>query len=374
MTPLFFGSEIYRGSSYGHWHPLRVPRVSTTMDLCRAMGWLPRSQFQTSPRAKPSALSAWHDPDYLSALVEAEETQSLSEAARKRFHIGTPSNPIFPEVYRRPATGAGASLAAGELLRNPGIIYHPGGGTHHGMPARANGFCYLNDCVLAIQSLRRSGLTRIAYIDIDAHHPDGVVHAYGNDPDTLLISVHEAGRWPRTGALTDHGMGTQVNLPVPAGLNDTEFEALRDAVILPWVQAFRPEAIVLQCGADAVTEDPQSRLALSNNAHWSMVRAVMALTDRLLVLGGGGYNPWSVGRLWSGVWATLNGYEIPETLPEAGQCVLRDLTWERGPSLRPFDPPPDWTNTLRDPARPGPMRDATRAVMAHHAARRLALT
>ena len=346
MTPVFFGSEIYRGSSYGHWHPLRVPRVSTTIDLCRALGWLPRDQFLTSPRAKPSALSAWHDPDYLSALVAAERDQDLPAEEKARFHLGTPSNPIFPEVYRRPATGAGASLAAGERLRHPGVIYHPGGGTHHGLPDRANGFCYLNDCVLAILSLRRSGLNRIAYIDIDAHHPDGVAHAYGHDPDVLLMSVHEDGRWPRTGDLSDHGAGTQVNIPVPAGLNDTEFAALRDEVILPWVSAFRPEAIVLQCGSDAVTEDPQSRLALSNNAHWDMVRAIMPMTDRFLVLGGGGYNPWSVGRLWSGVWATLNGFDIPAILPEAGQKVLRDLTWARGPSLRPFDPPEAWTTVL----------------------------
>ncbi len=110
-------------------------------------------------------------------------------------------------MFRRPATSAGASLLGGRVVARGGVIYSPAGGTHHGLPDRANGFCYLNDPVLAIQSLRRNGAPRIAYIDIDAHHPDGVEHAFADDPDTLQISVHEQNRWPRTGALTDAGVG-----------------------------------------------------------------------------------------------------------------------------------------------------------------------
>lgn len=105
--PLFIGSEIYRGSSYGPRHPLRVPRVSTVMDLARALGWLPPGRFRTSPRAKPSALSLWHEPDYVAALQSAESMTEVTPVMRDRFHLGTLSNPIFPEVYRRPATGAG---------------------------------------------------------------------------------------------------------------------------------------------------------------------------------------------------------------------------------------------------------------------------
>ncbi|MFO7919350.1 MAG: hypothetical protein R6U99_00785, partial [Nioella sp.] len=134
-TPLFFGSEIYRGSSYGPRHPLRVPRVSTVMDLARALGWLPALQYRTSPRAKPAALTLWHTPDYLAALQQAEARQHVSDAARDRHAIGTLSNPVFPEMYRRPATAAGAALLAGELLARGGIVHHPAGGTHHGMVA-----------------------------------------------------------------------------------------------------------------------------------------------------------------------------------------------------------------------------------------------
>ena len=356
--PRFIGSEIYRHSSYGDWHPLRVPRVSTVMDLCRALDWLPANQFITSPRAKPAALTGFHTAAYVAALQEAETSQSVSEQTKARHGLGTPSNPVFREMYRRPATSAGASLLAGELLRHGGIIYSPAGGTHHGMPDRANGFCYLNDPVLAIQSLRRNGAQRIAYIDIDAHHPDGVEHAFADDPETLLISVHEANRWPRTGALGDIGAGQVYNLPVPAGLNDDEMALIRDGLILPLVTRFRPDAIVLQCGADALAEDPQSRLALSNNAHWAIVAALRPLAPRYLVLGGGGYNPWSVGRLWTGVWGTLNNHEIPQDLPPAAQGVLRALVWQ-GP-VRSHQPQAHWITQLHDSPRTGPIRPEIR--------------
>ncbi|WP_439154698.1 acetoin utilization protein AcuC [Yoonia sp.] len=356
--PRFIGSEIYRHSSYGGWHPLRVPRVSTVMDLTRALGWLPPAQFITSPRAKPAALTSYHTPEYLAELQKAEATQTVSDDIRTRHALGTPSNPVYPEMFRRPATAAGASLLAGELLAHGGVLHSPGGGTHHGLPDRANGFCYLNDAVLAIQSLRHFGARHIAYVDIDAHHPDGVEHAFADDPDTLLVSVHEQNRWPRTGALTDRGAGQVFNLPVPAGMHDDDMALIRDQVILPAVAAFRPDAIVLQCGADAVTEDPQSRLALSNNALWAIVAALRPLAPRYLVLGGGGYNPWSVGRAWAGVWATLTGAEIPAVLPQQAQGILAALHWD-GP-IRRHHPQPHWISTLRDPPRKGAINDDVR--------------
>lgn len=362
-VPLMIGHEIYRASSYGAHHPLRVPRVSTVMDLSRALGWLPQTQFVQSPRAKVAALTGFHTPRYLAALVAAEQQQVVTDEIKARHGLGTPSNPIFTEMYRRPATSAGASLLAGELLAKGGVIYSPAGGTHHGMPDRANGFCYLNDPVLAIQSLRRNGAARIAYIDIDAHHPDGVEHAFADDPDTLLISTHEQNRWPRTGALEDRGAGQVWNLPLPAGVGDDVAALVRDAVILPLVSAFRPDAIVLQCGADAVLEDPQSRLAWSNQAHWAIVAALHGMAARYLVLGGGGYNPWSVGRCWTGVWATLNGFAVPDVLPQAAQDVLRKLEWAG--QTRVKTPPMDWITRLADDPRSGVIPDEVRARVAH---------
>jgi acetoin utilization protein AcuC len=353
MPPLFIGSEIYRGSSYGPNHPLSIPRVPTVIDLCRAMGWLPQTQYRVSPSAKPAALLAYHTPDYIAALERAEQEGDVPPPVRKRHQLGTLSNPVFPEMFRRPATAAGGSLLAAELLSQGGVIYNPGGGTHHGMADHAAGFCYLNDPVLAIKALLAQGLGRVAYVDIDAHHCDGVAAGLGGDPRVLMISTHEEGRWPFTGTLDDR---TGLNLPLPKDSNDTEFDFALDELILPAVQAFRPDAIVLQCGADAVAEDPLARLSLSNNSHFRSVRALMGMSERLLVLRGGGYNPWSVGRLWSGVWATLNGHEIPRQLPERARTVLSALRWQRQREAVPEY----LLATLRDAPREGALRDLLR--------------
>jgi acetoin utilization protein AcuC len=365
--PLFIGSEIYRGSSYGTAHPLRVPRVSTVMDLARALGWLPGDRFRTSPRAKPAALAAWHDPDYLAALQQAEGQGEASAEIRQRYRLGTLANPVFPEMFRRPATGAGGVLLAAELLcRSGGVIHVPGGGTHHGLPDRANGFCYLNDVVLGIKLLLREGLGRIAYVDLDAHHGDGVELAFAGDARVRMISVHEEARWPFTGALADSGQGSAFNLPVPKGYNDSEARAVLHDLILPRVAEFAPEALVLQCGADSLQEDPLSRLALSNRAYLEALAALAPLVPRLLVLGGGGYNPWSVGRLWTAIWGFLSGQELPDRLPEAGREVLAGIGWNGGNR-----PPPErrLLDTLLDPPREGPVRPEIRERLARLARR-----
>ncbi len=367
--PRFIGAEIYRHSSFGVRHPLRIPRVSTVIDLARALGWLPGESYITSPRAKPAALHAFHTRDYVAALQRAEAEGHVSDETRLRHGLGTPSNPVYPEMFRRPATAAGGSLLAGELLARPGIVHHPAGGTHHGMPDRAGGFCYLNDPVLAILSLRRHGIGRIAYIDIDAHHPDGVEAAFADDPEVMLISVHEERRWPFTGAIEDRGAGNVWNLPVPAQFNDTGMQAALEEMILPLASDHRPAAIVLQCGADAVTEDPLSRLALSNNAHCALAGALAGLAPRLLVLGGGGYNPWSVARCWTSVWGTLCGHEVPDRLPQQAEAILRALSWT---GRLDMERPESWFTTLRDAPRPGPLGAEVRTRLATHRARRRA--
>ncbi len=332
------------------------------IDLCRALGWLPEERYIDSPRATPAELARFHEPAYIQAVIEAERRQSVPPAARERFNIGRNGNPIFPEVFRRPATACGGSILAARLIADGGTVYNPAGGTHHGRPGRASGFCYFNDPALAILTLLDGGLERIFYLDLDAHHGDGVQAAFAEDPRVLTVSVHEAGRWPMSGtgaqgSVEDRAGGAARNLPMPAGFNDHELDHLLDAAILPLAAEFRPQAVVLQCGADALDDDPQSRLALSNRGLWQAVRAVGGLAPRFLVLGGGGYNPWSVARCWAGVWATLAGHEIPERLPPAGEAVLRALAWRHS---RGRNPPENWFTTLADRPRPGPLRDEVR--------------
>ncbi|MGJ8605274.1 MAG: acetoin utilization protein AcuC [Marivita sp.] len=358
--PIFIGARIYRGSSYGAHHPLSIPRVPTVMDLCRTLGWLPSGQYRTSPCAKPAALTGFHTQAYIDALQKAEATQCPDLA----FDLGSLSNPVFPEVYRRPATAAGGGLLAAEHVRHGGVAYNPGGGTHHGLPDRANGFCYINEPVLTIQRLLDLGLTRIAYIDIDAHHCDGVAVAFHGSDAVQMISIHEDKRWPFTGALDDDAGGAGINIPVPRGFNDTEFDLILNDVILPAIARQNPQAIYLQCGADAVTEDPLSRLTLSNRCYVAAINALRPMSSRLIVSGGGGYNPWSVARAWTCVWATLAGFEIPDGLPDPAADILRGLQW-----TRKAQPDARLVTTLLDPARTGPVSDQVRHAVATLTAR-----
>jgi acetoin utilization protein AcuC len=347
-VPEFVGSEIYRHSSYGAKHPLAIPRVSTCIDLCRALGWLPDAVYHDSPRATPAELARFHDPAYVAAVQAAERTQCASPEMRARFHLGAKGNPVFREVFRRPATAAGGSLLAVRRLmqQHRGTVYNPAGGTHHGRPDRASGFCYFNDPVLALLAFLDAGLTRVAYLDVDAHHADGVQDAFAGDSRVLTVSVHEDGRWPMTGgsdggalpgSAHDTAGGTARNFPVPPGFHDDELAYVLEAGILPTLEAFEPQALVLQCGSDA------------------------GLAPRLLVLGGGGYNPWSVGRAWAGVWATLNGHPIPDRLPPGAEEVLRRLSWRHS---RGRNPPESWFITLADPPRRGPVRAEVKARVA----------
>ncbi len=361
LRPVYIGSEIYRGSTYGPKHPLAIPRVSTATDLVRAMGWLDEAVFVAAPMASVAAVTRFHDPDYVAALRRAEDRQAVSDEDRARYRIGAEGNPVYREIYRRPMTSAGGVMLAARLTEQGGTVYCPGGGTHHGRPARASGFCYLNDPVLGILTWLDAGLERVAYLDIDAHHGDGVQDAFAEDGRVLTISVHEAGRWPHTGDAGDRAGGAACNLPVPAGFNDTEMRVLMSDAILPLMEAHRPQAIFLQCGADALEEDPLARLSLSNNAHWAVVEAVRGMAPRLIVTGGGGYNPYTVGRCWAGVWAVLNDIPIPPRTTPAAESVLRSLTYNRAAGR---NPPEHWFTTLRDTPREGTVRPEIRQLVA----------
>jgi acetoin utilization protein AcuC len=357
--PRFIGSEIYRRSRYGGKHPLAIPRVSAVIDLVRALGWLPDEIYIDSPIATPAQLARFHDPDYIRLVQDAERLQAVPPGAEARHGLGVNGNPIFGEIFSRPATACGATLKAVELLAAGGVVHSPAGGTHHGRRDAASGFCYFNDPALGLLAFRDAGIEPLVYLDIDAHHGDGVEEAFADDPRVVTISVHEAGRWPHTGLSCDPHRGIY-NFPVPPGFNDTEFAAILDEAVLPLIERMRPAAIMVQCGADALLEDPLSKLALSNRAYWRAIAAMKPLAPRLLVLGGGGYNPWSVARCWAGIWATLNGIEIPERLPSAAESVLRGLAWGRTPR----EPIEAWLTTLADAPRPGPVRTEIRELIA----------
>ncbi len=344
--PRLIASEIYRKSRYGGKHPLAIPRVSLAVDLCRALGWLPADRYIDSPVATVAQLTRFHDPDYVAAVRQCERDGAATAEQRTRFNLGVNGNPVFGEIFRRPATAAGATLHAIGLLEKGGIVFSPAGGTHHGLKDRASGFCFFNDPVLGILAALDRGATRVAYLDIDAHHGDGVEIALGDDPRVMILSVHEAGRWPRTGNDSDPSRHIH-NFPVARGFGDKEFESLMNFEILPPLRAFDPQLLILQCGADALADDPMSGLALTNTSHARTAAAAATLSPRLLVTGGGGYNPWATARCWTRVWGVLNGLEAESPIGDEAQAVLRAVTWSHS---RGRNPPEAWFASIADEA------------------------
>jgi acetoin utilization protein AcuC len=356
--PQFIASEIYRKSRYGAKHPLSIPRVSLVADMIRALNWLDEGAYHDGPVATPSQLARFHDPDYIAAVMQAEADGDLSPQDRLRWNVGAGGNPIYGEVFRRPATAAGSSILAADLLRDGGIVHSPAGGTHHGQRNRASGFCYFNDPVLGILRLLDLGVTPIAYVDLDAHHGDGVEAAFADDARVLTISVHEETLWPRTGSVARaQSLAAAVNLPMPAGFHDDEFAYVLESAILPLVADHAPAALVIQCGVDGLAEDPLSKLMLSNASYWRAIDLLRGMSARLLVLGGGGYNPYAVARAWSGIWARLNDIQVPNRLPPAGEALLRAIEWRHSLGR---NPPAHWLTQMADAPRGGPIREEVR--------------
>jgi acetoin utilization protein AcuC len=365
-SAVFVGSERCRAPGFGANHPLSIPRVATVMDLCSALGWFQSVEFRSSPQASVDELCAFHDRDYVEALRLADATGRVELEARERHRIGTSENPLFPGVFARAATAVGGSMLAAKLALEGLVSFHPAGGTHHGRVDRASGFCYFNDPVFALRLLAQRGLTRILYVDLDAHHGDGVQDAMRQDHRVHTISVHEAGRWPYTGLADDRGGGRSRNYPVPAGFNDSELEFLMAEAILPYADDLQPEAVVITCGSDALAHDPLSGLMLSNGALWRAVQTLVATAPAAVVLGGGGYNPWTLARCWTGLWGLLSGREIPARLPRQAGTILDALSCDL---VDDEEIRPEWLTTLVDAPREGPVRDAVRSLVAHSAPR-----
>ena len=350
----FVGHDIYRRAAYGPLHPLGIARVEAVEDLCRALGWFGEGEYVASPMASAAELAAFHDADYVEALRACSASGRVDPAVRARHGIGGMENPVFAGVFERASTSVGGSIFAARLAAQGRVAFHPAGGTHHGRPDRASGFCFLNDPAFALLALLGAGLARVAYVDLDAHHPDAVQDAFGDDERVRLASIHEAGRWPHTGAFADDCGGRALNLPVPPGFADAELELLMEDVVLPWVRAFQPQAIVVTCGADALEGDPLARMALGNVALWNAVEALVACAPAAVVLGGGGYNPWTLARYWTGLWARLSHREVPATLPDPARAVLRRLACDL---VDDEDVRPEWLETLADPPRRTAVRE-----------------
>lgn len=370
MQAAFISSQIYRKTGYRQNHPLFIHRVGTVLDICENLGWIrppvgadepsnPTPHWIDSPAASVETLRQFHAPHYIKAMQEAEASGMTPQTIRETYHLGTMENPVFKGLFERASTSVGGSILAAEMAVEGRTVYHPSGGTHHGLKDKASGFCYFNDPVFAILKFLELGVDRVCYVDLDAHHGDGVEIAFLDDPRVFCISVHEENRWPYTGTVENRGGGQSRNMPVPARFNDSELQFLMDEAILPLVERFNPEALVITCGADGLAGDPLSKLELSNIGLWNAVLTLIGRTPTSVVLGGGGYNPWTVARCWTGLWGKIAGLDFPEKLDEATRALLAGLESDL---VDEEDVDPQWLSALTDIANEGEVREAVKEV------------
>jgi acetoin utilization protein AcuC len=369
-------------------HPLDPVRVELTMALARSLGVLDRPGVTVvAPEpADDAALTRVHDPAYLDAVRSAPDDPYFSG-----WGLGTPDNPTFPRMHDASALVAGASLRAaeavwsGEARRGVNVA----GGLHHAMRDRASGFCVYNDPAVAIARLLDLGARRVAYVDIDVHHGDGVQAIFYNDPRVLTISLHETplALFPGTGFPTEVGgpdaAGSAVNVALPPGTDDAGWLRAFHAVVPATLRAFRPEVLFTQCGADTYRIDPLADLRLSVDGQRASYLALRALADELcegrwIATGGGGYALIeAVPRAWTHLLAIASGEPIaPDTLTpiEWRQLAKRRLEGDGGfrPRVRLLPDGPgiplrmtDGASTAFVPWTPGDDGDAVdRAVLA----------
>ncbi|PPK62202.1 acetoin utilization protein AcuC [Actinokineospora auranticolor] len=308
------------GYDMGDDHPFNPLRLELTMRLARGLGVLDGVEVVAPVSAEDTDLERVHRANYVAAVREAP-----SAGWDLGYGLGTADNPVFDRMHAAAALVVGGTLtaarriASGEVDRAVNIA----GGLHHAMADRAAGFCVYNDCAVAISWLLDNGFERVAYIDVDVHHGDGVQAAFYDDPRVLTVSLHQhpATLWPGTGFVTELGgrqaQGTSVNIPLAPRTCDAEWLRAFHATVPSLLGAFRPQVLVTQCGVDTHIEDPLADLALSVDGQREIYRVLRDLADRYaggkwLVTGGGGYELLRVvPRSWTHLLATVLDRDLP---------------------------------------------------------------
>jgi acetoin utilization protein AcuC len=298
------------GYGFGDGHPFDPERLNAFLTAFERCGLRDRVEILRAVAGTEQDARLFHHSDYLTRL------RTLSAVGAGMLDQG--DTPVFPGIWEAALLVIGSVLdavsriMAGQILR----AFVPIAGLHHARRDAAAGFCVLNDCGIAINALRqRHGVARVAYVDIDAHHGDGVFYAFESDPECFIVDFHEDGRflYPGTGSRKETGRGTalrtKLNLPLPPGATDDLVDQLWPAVETFLVRA-EPEFVILQCGADNLRGDPLAHLSLTAETHRRVARALCQIADthcggRLLALGGGGYDHANLGNAWTGVVSAL---------------------------------------------------------------------
>ena len=308
-TCVYIGDELAR-YGFGQGHPFGPDRLDAFWKQAQASGLDARITRCVPVSAGRDSLERFHTREYVDRVIRQSETGA--------GYLDLGDTPAFPGVYEAACYVVGSVLDAVKRLL-AGECRHalvPIAGLHHARRDSAAGFCVFNDCGIAIETLRQVyGLQRIAYVDIDAHHGDGVFYAFENDPELMIADLHEDGRflYPGTGSAEETGrgaaQGTKLNIPMPPQAGDDVFREAWGRVE-SLVEKFRPEFILFQCGADSIAGDPITHLAYTPAAHRHAAAGLCRLAERhcsgrLLAMGGGGYNRQNLALAWSAVLETL---------------------------------------------------------------------
>jgi acetoin utilization protein AcuC len=308
--------------SYGEQHPFKVQRYRLAHDLMGAYGLLdlPGMELRRPRGVTRQELLSCHGPEYLDRLIEF--SAATEARADFRYGLGDLENPVFPGVYDWACLGVSGTLEAARLVTEEGFAaaFNPLGGWHHAQRSRASGFSYLNDAAVAIMHLVARG-KRVVYLDIDAHHGDGVQNAFYDTDQVLTISLHESGVYffPGTGSESETGAGAGkgycVNLPLMAHTDDALFMKAFDEVAFPLIAAYDPDVLFTQLGADTFRTDPLTRLEVTTHGYAYIMKKLRALQIPWVAVGGGGYDMMNVARAWTIAWAVMNDRELAPRLP-----------------------------------------------------------
>ena len=338
----------------GPTHPLRPERFALAVSLAEALGLLAeddggfgpgRARVVSPPPASVADLERMHDRAYIDAVMAASARPE--SFAIPRMGLGSGDNPVTSGMH-----DASLLICGGAILGLRAVLegdasrtFNVAGGLHHAHRARAAGFCVYNDPAVAIAAaLEADPGLRIAYVDIDAHHGDGVQEAFYDDPRVLTVSVHEDGMnlFPGTGWADETGAGpgegTALNIPMPPLATDACYALAMADAVLPALKSYGPDAIVAQLGADAHHDDPLTTLGLTLPGYRSVVREIVSAADtlcggRLAASGGGGYGTFSiVPRAWTCALAEMLGIEPPEEIPPAWREAAETAAARRGES------------------------------------------
>ena len=354
MVTLVYSPEL-AAFDLGPNHPLKPVRYANTVELMRASGLLESPDLRIVPPrpASQPEIERFHDHDYVD-VVRAIGAGMIVPGMGE-FGFGMGDNPPARGLYDAAALSSGSSIVATELAMSgasPVAFAIAGGVHHHAMPARASGFGVFNDAVIAVQGLVDDGL-RIAYVDIDCHHGDGVQLGFYETDRVLTISIHESGQFlfPGTGYTDETGRGDgtgySVNVPLAPYTGDEVWLEAFDAVVPPLLGSFEPDLVFTQLGIDTHYRDPITHLRLTTQGHNEAVRRLGELAEksgRWVAVGGGGYDPGAVARAWTMDLATMAGFELPERVPDSFNSIPVPATFAD-------DSPPDLGPAVLDQTR-----------------------